>query len=617
MVYRFENYEVDTATFKLMANGISIAVEPQVFDLIVFLIENRERLISRQELFDSLWHDKEVSDTSLSNHIKSARKVLGDNGHTQQIIKTVHGRGYQFIAKVNVSEKLTEKSSQLAQSQNKFYKIIIFVLLASLVLTYLFVSPPSSMTQLDATKPNYLIAVLPFVNTKPDKDTDYLGFSMADRIIGDLNYLKGITVRPSSSVRQYINDQSYTLHQAGESLNVDYLLTGNYLSVANKVRLNAELVNVHNGELIWRSNQIEVDYKNAFELQDIVAQQIMDGLKIELSQADIDRIERDIPENALAYEYYLRSIAHPFSTEGHHLAIALLKKSIALDSLYAPAYVQLGNRIRRLEKFGLMNSGESQNTIEYYQKAISINPQLTSALSNLAFFYTETNRVDEAIKIMKTLLEINPDHAETHFTLGYIYRYMGISDEAIKEMETAISIDSFNIRFRTVVNTYYGLNESRKGLEIIKKYEKGPFTTFWQGRLNFQLKRFTLAKKHFENAIREEPGGLREHVSRAHIAFIDGDTEAGLIAVHQVEQTNIADAEAVYYAASFYGLLGDKIRCIQTLAKAVDGGYFNYQFIESNNFFDSVRAETSYKTIIAKAKQKSSNFRQKYLNRIK
>ena len=100
MIYRFGIYELDTSTFELMAKGARIPVEPLVFDLIAFLIKNRERLISRQELFDSLWHGKEVCDTSLSNHIKSARKVLGDNGHAQKIIKTVHGRGYQFIAKI-------------------------------------------------------------------------------------------------------------------------------------------------------------------------------------------------------------------------------------------------------------------------------------------------------------------------------------------------------------------------------------------------------------------------------------------------------------------------------------------------------------------------------------
>jgi len=612
MVYRFESYELDTSTFELMEKGVCIAVEPQVFDLIVFLIKNRERLISRQELFDSLWHGKDVCDTSLSNHIKSARKVLGDNGHTQQIIKTVHGRGYQFIAKIEDSKKTTEKPSQPVQALFNFHKIIIFVLFVGFALIFLSDSLPPIIKN-DAAKSNYLIAVLPFENTKPDIDTDYLGFSMADRIIGGLNYLKGITVRPSSSVRKYLNNKLYSPRNAGEELNVDYVLTGNYLNVANKIRLNAELIDVHSGELIWRSNQIEVDYENAFELQDIVAQQIMAGLEIEFSQADIDRIGRDIPKSALGYEYYLKSIAQTFSTQGHQVAITLLKKSIALDSQYAPAYVQLGNRIRRLEKFGLVNSGEAQNTVKYYQKALSINPELPGALSNLAFFYTETNRINEAMEIVNKLLEINPDNADTHFTLGYIFRYAGINEEAKREMELAITMDPHNIRFRTISGTYFGLNESEKGLDIIKKYEEGPFTTSWNGRLYFQLKRFKLSAKYFEQSISEDPDGLRAYVARAHLAFINGDIKEGLYAVHQLEQTNIVDAEATYYAASFYGLLGDKTRCIQALSKAVDGGYFNYQFIEHNDFFDSVRSEVSYQEILAKAKQQNFSFRKRYL----
>ncbi len=612
MIYRFESYKLDTSTFQLFEKGVSIAVEPQVFDLIVFLIKNRDRVISRQELFESLWHGKEVCDTSLSNHIKSARKVLGDNGQSQKIIKTVHGRGYQFIAEID-TQKPTETSLKPAHNPNPFYKLITFILIAGFVLIYLYDSPPS-IVKPDEIRSNYLIAVLPFLNTRPDKSSDYLGFSMADRIIGDLNYLKGITVRPSSSVRKYLNNKSDSPREAGEELNVDYVLTGNYLSIANKIRLNVELIDVHSGELIWRSNQIEVGYKNAFELQDIVAQQIMSGLKIELSQADIDRIKQDVPQNALAYEYYLRSIAQPFSTVGHQLGIALLKKSIDLDSQYAPAYVQLGNRIRRFEKFGLMNSGESQNTIKYYQKAISLNPELPGALSNLAFYYVETNRVDEAMESVNKLLEINPHNAEAHFTLGYIYRYMGLGEESKKEMEMAISIDSHNIRFRTIVGTYYGLNQYEKGLDILKKYEKGSFNTFWQGRLYFVLKQFDMAKKLFIKTIAINPDGLRAYVARAHLSYINGDIESGLYAVHQLEQTNIFDAEAVYYAASFYGLLGDKIRCTQALSKAVDGGYFNYQFIEHNDFFDTIRSDAAYKSIIAKARKKSLEFRKRYVS---
>jgi DNA-binding winged helix-turn-helix (wHTH) protein/TolB-like protein len=609
MVYRFESYELDTSTFELMENSVSIPVEPQVFDLIVFLIKNRERLISRQELFNSLWHGRDVCDTSLSNHIKSARKALGDNGHSQQIIKTVHGRGYQFIAKIDEPKKTTKTIPQL-----KFYKIIIIIVLFA-GMTLLFLSNSRSLvSKSDAIKSNYLIAVLPFANTKPDTDTDYLGFSMADRIIGDLNYLKGITVRPSSSVRKYSNTNSYSPRNAGADLNVDYVLTGNYLSVANKIRLNAELIDVHSGELIWRTDQIEVDYKNTFELQDIVAQQIMEGLEIELSQTDIDRIRRDIPVNALAYENYLRSISQPLTTEGHQLAITLLKKSMALDNQYAPAYVQLGNRIRRLEQYGLINSGESQDTHKYYQKALSLNNELMSALSHLAFFYTETNRINDAMEITQRMLKINPDNAATHFTLGYIYRYAGINEESIKEMEIAISADPNNIRFRSIVATYSGMHKWDKGLEFIKRYDKSSFTIGWNGLLNLNLGRPKIAQKYFEELITEDLSGLWGQVARVHLAFIKGDMNEGLYATHKLEQTNISDAETVYHSAAYYGLLNDKTRCIQTLKKAVESGYFNYQFIKSSSYFNSVKSDPSFLKILSKAKQKSTSFRKRYLS---
>ena len=98
MLYQFNNREVDVDSYQIRVEGKALSVEPKVFDLILYLITHRDRIISRDELFENIWAGKIVSDTSLSNHIKSARKVLGDNGDLQFIIKTVRSRGYQFIA---------------------------------------------------------------------------------------------------------------------------------------------------------------------------------------------------------------------------------------------------------------------------------------------------------------------------------------------------------------------------------------------------------------------------------------------------------------------------------------------------------------------------------------
>ncbi len=100
MIFRFDEFEIDTLNYQLQRQGQSVEVEPKVFDLLSYLVTNRSRLVSRDELFENLWPGQVVSDTSLSNQINAARKAVGDNGQKQALIKTVHGRGYQFIATV-------------------------------------------------------------------------------------------------------------------------------------------------------------------------------------------------------------------------------------------------------------------------------------------------------------------------------------------------------------------------------------------------------------------------------------------------------------------------------------------------------------------------------------
>ncbi len=111
MIYRFTDFELNTQSFQLVSGGRPVAIEPQVLDLLKYLIANRERLVSRDELFDKIWSGRVVSDTSLSNHIKSARKAIGDDGKNQRLIKTIHGRGYQFVA---ATDEVVNHGSDLA-----------------------------------------------------------------------------------------------------------------------------------------------------------------------------------------------------------------------------------------------------------------------------------------------------------------------------------------------------------------------------------------------------------------------------------------------------------------------------------------------------------------------
>jgi tetratricopeptide (TPR) repeat protein len=417
-------------------------------------------------------------------------------------------------------------------------------------------------------------------------------------------------VRPSSAVRPYQN-QEIDILTAGEDLNVDFIVTGHYLKEADVVRLNIELVNVHSNEMIWRE-PIEVRYENVFELQDMVTEKVFDGLKTKFIKDEQTRIQTDVPQNPLAYEYYLRSISYPLSNEGEQLAIEMLKKSIDLDPDYAPAYGELGVRTQRLAQYGLLDPEETQKAENYYLKALSLNEELLSALGNLALLYTDTGRTEEAVGLTRRMVEINPNNADAHFSLGYIYRYAGMNKEAVQEMEKAVALDPKNQGFRSIINTYAFAGEYEKAFEAAKNYKESAFILGFVGYSLLQQGNQERAVEYFERAIDMEPDGLPALWVTGIKAFVEGNRDEGLDAGHKFEQFNIADAEAWYHFAENYGMLGDKDGCARALKRAVDGGFFNYPFMLTDSFLDSVRDNPEFQNILKIAKAKHEAFKKRF-----
>ncbi|MBL4661828.1 MAG: winged helix-turn-helix domain-containing protein [Alcanivoracaceae bacterium] len=758
MIYKFNKFELNTDNYCLLFDSKEIPVEPLVFNLIVFLIENKDKIVSRDEILDNVWQGRVVSDTSINNHIKSARKVLGDDGLKQQVIKTIHSRGYQFIAKADkstfkprkfnskisiilivllllffsikhyqnneliktvraiadyqkvsyatfiaqagrrnelvamIEERLGKKRKMQFEKYFAFYfeelneqEKFVFDQIRAMTDTGLYQnnvkiieqlnSHPKIYSQIKGTRelqqhltfwlnkyssvftqrqdmcllyvgvedgvpyPNevnqnikdwlgdqttdsidepipvshkstqQLIAVLPFTNTKPDSDSDYLSFALANQIIGNLDYLDKFTIRPAGSVRKYTN-QMFDPIQVGQELKVDYVLNGNYLKENNVIRLNVELIDITSNEILWRKS-IEVDYLDTFTLQDLVASQVAKGLNASFTTKNINRKNRDIPNSALAYEYYLRGISYPFSNEGHKLAVEMLEKSIQLDPNYAPSYAHLGNHKRLMEQHGRVVPAGSLDTEWYYKKALGINPELPEALNNLSAFYTETNRLEDALVITRKTLKINPNSADSHFALGYIYRYAGMLDEAIEEMEIALTISPGNTRFRSIISTYLSAGKYKQALQKVY-LDKGDYGLGYSGIIAFEQEKYDLARSHFNKVLEIDVNGIWGLISQFYLAFMDNNTSKALDILAKIIDTNIEDAENIYYAADFYALLNKKEQCLDLLEKAINSGYFNYPHISQNSSFIFVQSDPQFIQILKKAKHRHDAFRSKF-----
>jgi len=463
----------------------------------------------------------------------------------------------------------------------------------------------------NASASNNLIAVLPFLNMKSNPETDYLGFAMADQIIGSLVYLNNITVRPSSSVRKFENT-TVDPAEVGKDLNVDYILSGNYLKEENLIRLTIELIDLKNNKIVWRE-PVEVNFESAFQLQDIVSKKIVKGLDLQFSQTEINRINNDTPTNPLAYEYYLRAVAYPRSVEGDQLAIEMLKKSIGIDSLYAPSYAHYGDRLHTLANFALLSPEETIKAENYLTKALSINPELLDAMASLMMMYTETNRKEDAVKLNRKMIEISPNNARTHFNLGYIYRYAGLNEEAVMETEKALALDNKNDQFRSAMITYTFAGKFEKSLLAYAHFKESAFTSFQYGHTLFYMGKQQESVKYIKRSLELEPEGMNSFFSKAMLAIYDGKPNEAKTLMKELEGFDMKDPEPWYFIAQVYGLIGDTEACNRCLRRTIDDGFFNYPLMTRDIFFDPVRQDAEFQKILETAKEKHGAFQKELL----
>ncbi len=451
------------------------------------------------------------------------------------------------------------------------------------------------------------LAVLPFINIRDDEESNYLGFAVADRIIGSLSYVKNILVRPSSAIRSYQN-QSLDIKVVATDLNVDFILTGNYLKEANDIRLDLELIDINSNKMLWRED-FEIEFENAFKLQDVISKKVISDFNLKFTQEEKSHLQTDVPNSPLAYEYYLKSISYPLTNNDNHLSVSMAKKSLQLDPTFAPAYAELGFRYGLLAQYDVKERKRITDSEENYRKALSINEELLSALNGLAMIYTEHGNSLKALELIKKVLEINPNNASAHFWLGYIFRYTGFLDEAINEMEIAVKLDPFNPRFRSILCTYSYLQRYDDALKCMDYYEESPFIIAWKGAVYLHLDNREAAKNCFEKTISIDSEGILGIWSNAMLCFINGEKEKGLKSLKDSLELETHDAEQIYNHAAIYGLYGENKSCFKLLHQCIEGGFFNYQLFTTDPFLDPVRDDPDFQKILSKAKSKHENFK--------
>jgi serine/threonine protein kinase len=453
------------------------------------------------------------------------------------------------------------------------------------------------------------LAVLPFSNIMNDPETNFLGFALADQIIGSMAYSKRVLIRPSSSIRKYQND-FIDVKSAAEELNVDFILAGNYLKQGETIRLNVELIDILSDKMVWRE-AIEIKYENVFSLQDIVAKKVVEGLKIQFSEEELERMKPGTPKNLEAYELYLQAIALPYSIEGNNNAIEILEKVIKLDPLLASAHMELGSRYHLISQVGTSTVVAQNKSEEAMLKALSLNKDLLPALGNLGLIYTDNGRHEEAHEMLIRALKINPNDAWLHFSLSYHYRYIGFLEESLQEAKIALKIDPNNPRFRSSIITRMFLGNYDEILETFNLDLDSPFTLNHLGEIAFRAGKNELALEYLEKVM-----NMKEEISELYFAsslieLIKGNFEKSAEYTLKRELENPADSENFYEIARVYGISNKVDACARALKKSIDRGYLSYPSMQNDMFLDPVRESPEIKELLQKVKGLHEELRSK------
>jgi serine/threonine protein kinase len=455
-----------------------------------------------------------------------------------------------------------------------------------------------------------LLAVLPFSGLKPDPETDFLGFALADQVIGSLAYIKNLLIKPSSAVRKY-QGQAVDQAAAARDLKVDYLLTGYYLKEAGTVRLNVELVKTATDEMVWR-DAIQVRYDNVFQLQDIVSEKVVQGLEVQFPQVSRARAEGYVPTNPAAYEFYLRSLSCPHTNEGDKLAIGLLRNSIQLDEQYAPAHAELGSR---LGSYGLMalQGPETYHEVEAcYREALAQDSENLQALGGLAGLNRDTGKIYDSLELSERMLQVNPHHARGHAARSGVLRFAGMLEESWVAAQKALSLDPGNPGFRNLgFNAFYA-GRYDEAIEVFNLEKDSFHTVAWVGFAKYLKGEKEEGWKMMEAGAASEPDGHLGHHFGALMAGWRGEYEKGIALAREWEAPGHYDAEWYYNLANTYALLRDLESTVRTLKRSVEGGFFCYEYFVRDPLLEPLRAEPVIAALVEKARQKYLTFKEFY-----
>ncbi len=412
---------LDTDTRELRRGPERIAVEPQVLDLLVFLVENRDRVVTKDDLIASVWGGRIVSDAALTSRIYAARKAVGDTGRDQKLIRTMARKGLRFIGTLEQRTIETAPPPAAAAASSDAAPAVLRPA----------VLPPE--------RP--VIAVLPFNNMSDDRAQEYFSDGISEDLITGLSKMRWFFVIARNSSFTY-KGKSVHVKQVGEELGAGYVVEGSVRKSGGRVRITVQLNDVGSGSHVW-AERYDRDAADVFALQDEITEAIVAAIEPQLYAAEHFRARRKPPSSMDAWELVMRALSHysQVTEQDGKIAQELLQQAIAIDPDYSQALGLLGATYAVAAHMGWADPRVVVPLAERAAlAAVRLDGEDPWAHLALGGVHLILRRFDDSIAALELALNLNPSFSHAQNAYASALAFSGRWREAIDAVNRAVRL---------------------------------------------------------------------------------------------------------------------------------------------------------------------------------
>ncbi|MCB2136425.1 MAG: winged helix-turn-helix domain-containing protein [Rhodobacteraceae bacterium] len=409
MIYEFDGFELDLNAVELRSRGHAVPLQPQVFDLLFLLVENHDRMVSRDEIVEKIWQGRAISETAISSRIKALRQALGDDGAEQRIIRTVHGRGFRIVAEVTLKLPVTveERPREMRGAAG---------------------GPPS-------------IAVLPFRN--PGQPTpDLTGDAIAHDIIVSLSRLRWLRVIARGSSFRF-RDPDPDLRTIGHALGVRYCLTGDVEHSSTGIDVHAELDDTTNDAVVW-SERFRIGPDEIGGLRDVICRHVAAALEFHIPEAEASKVKALPGPLHDSWSRFHLGLHHLFrlNREDNTRAVGHFEAALALEPEFVRAWAGLSFTDFQSAYLGYDKDPGPRIAAARNRSQHALSIDSNDAFSHLTMgrSYWLDGQVAESLPWLEGATELSPNYAQAHYSQAWAAAMLGRSKVAHASVELAMAL---------------------------------------------------------------------------------------------------------------------------------------------------------------------------------